>query len=65
MMDGRWPKEEEAGVMEVYPQIHHHHCHQLSSNYWRCKLNLCNNWCRTNRINQLLGHHHVISVANF
>jgi hypothetical protein len=23
-MDGRWPEEEVAGVVEVFPQIHHH-----------------------------------------
>jgi hypothetical protein len=59
-MDGRWLEEEEAGVMEVFP-----HRHQLLSNYWQCRHSLCNNWYRTNRISQLLGHPHMISVVNF
>jgi hypothetical protein len=64
-MDGRWLEEEEAGVVEVFPQIHHHHCHQLLSNYLQCRHSLCNNWYITNRISQLLGHPHVISMVNF
>jgi hypothetical protein len=63
-MDGKWSKEEEAGVVEVFPQIHYHH-HPLLSNYWQCRHSLCNNWCRTNIISQLLGHNHVISVVSF
>jgi hypothetical protein len=54
-MDGRWPEEEEAGVVEVFPRIHHHH-HQLLSNFWQCRPNI---------IIQLLGHHHVISMVSF
>jgi hypothetical protein len=64
-MDGRWMEEEEAGVIEVFPQIPHHHRHQLLSNFWQYRHNLCNNWCRINIISQLLGHNHVISVVSF
>ena len=63
MLDVRYLEEEEAEVMEVFPQIHHHLRHRLLSNFWQYRHSLCKLWCRISRIIQLVGHR-VTSMVN-